>query len=610
MIIRSFLYWVILLGFFQFGYHPLRCCQATECLVLSDEEVQPTLTISHKRPHLSSACLDDIYQQLKSRNTLSEEQFAQRCLDQNNLDFTELDFQGLDLSTYDLRYTDFSGCKMRCINFYGALLCHAKFEDADLSKADCRKCDLTDADFMKAILNGACFKGAKLLGVNVREVRSSKGTLFADSKELTSKLTHEQEIKSHITELSGNPLSITLNGSLRLSAIHQTLFDDLCKLQRQGYSHTLVDFRNLEAIADQSAKPPKKLTSFGLYQLIHEFADILRSPYFKGLVERIDPQYDNSIILVQIKLPSLSLEDRIKKNSLKIPKLDLHGNIPLKIKYQWVEKFIKSFYVRGYPFVEIVTGRGLHNPKGKLGVLWTIFKSILRSEKFKPYVDDIHSIGENGGWKVDLKNPNKKIINRKGNSIKLTKDQRISKRNKEYLKDYKKEKFLRRETLRDLKYKYIMNLHQQKATPKYRKGKKGAVSKKKMLPKPSTSVKRVAVLPALGVVEVAPPALVKANLPKVAEKSKSSKKKKKNKAAKQKSIAKESSSTIPNARGLPTVSSASVSASASEKHISSKAVENLATHMKPRGKNGQQRVAWNNPPPSIYMDRSVLQELK
>lgn len=581
MIIRSFLYWILLLGFFQFGYCPLRYCQAAECLVLSDEEARPTLTISRKRPPLSSACLNDIYQQLKSHNTLSEAQFAERCREQNNLDFTGLDFRGLDLRTYDLRYADFSGCKMRGVNFYGALLCHTKFGGADLSKADCRQCDLTGADFTKAILNGARFKGAKLLGVNIKEIHSSKGTLFADLKALTSKLAHEQEIKAHITELSGNPLSITFSGSLRLSAIHQTLFDELRELQQQSHLHTLVDFRNLKSIAGQSATPPKKLTSFGLYQLTLEFAEILRSPYFKGFVERIDPQYDNSIILVQIKFPSLLLEDRIKRNSLKIPKLDLHGKIPLKIKYQWVEKFIKSSHARGYPFVEIVTGRGLNNPKGKLGVQWTIFKDILTSEKYKPYVDDIHSTNKNGGWKVDLKNPNQKITNKKGNSIKSTKDQRIRKRKKEYLQDHKKEKFLKRVTLRDLKY--IPNLHQKDATPKSRKGKEGAASKKKVLPTPPTSVKGLAARPPLGIVEVPPPALVKTRLPKVAKKPKSSKK---NKAAKQKSTAKAFPPAIPNAWGLPIVP---VSANISAPQRTTKAAENSATHTKPRGKNGQQK---------------------
>jgi uncharacterized protein YjbI with pentapeptide repeats len=89
---------------------------------------------------------------------------------------------------------------MRGVNFYGTNLCYAKFKGADLSKADCRNSDLTGADFGEAVLNRARFKGAKVLDVDVKEIHSAKGTLFADLRGLSSKQTHEQEVKDKITE--------------------------------------------------------------------------------------------------------------------------------------------------------------------------------------------------------------------------------------------------------------------------------------------------------------------------------------------------------------------------------------------------------------------------
>ncbi|MBX9805840.1 MAG: pentapeptide repeat-containing protein [Alphaproteobacteria bacterium] len=587
MISRSFIYWGIILGLSSIGFGPLGICQAMEYLALTDEEVQPPFTSSPKRSSLSSECLDEIYKRLISHNTLSEAEFNQRFRDQQFLDFRALDLRGLDLSTYDLRYADFSKCKMRGVIFYGALLCYAKFEGADLSKADCRKSDLTGADFERAILNGARFKGAKILDVKIKGIRSAKGTLFADLRGLSSKQAHEQEIKDKISDLTGNPLSMMFEGSCSLSEIHQTLFENLCELQRQSHSHTMVDFRNLQAIKDQSAESPIPLTALDLHELTKEFAEILRSPYFKGLVERIYPQYDHSIIVVQMKLLGGTLEDRIKKNSLKMPRLDLHGKIPLSIKYKWVEKFVKASQARGCPSVEIVTGRGLNNPSGIMGVQWTIFKDILTSEKYQPYVEDIHSTSKNGGWIVDLKNPNQKITNTKKISPKSRKDKRVGKRDRKNLKDHKEAKFLKRATLRD--EKYIPNLHEKEAKLKPVKAKTRVLSKRKRRAMPPLSIKGFALIPALGVVESPQPVLVKGQPSKAKSKAKSSRKKKK--ADKKKAAVTASSSVAPNVGGLQTtpVSASVVTEPTAGKKRSIKPANNLTTTPKLRGKMGTKR---------------------
>ena len=57
--------------------------------------------------------------------------------------------------------------------------------------------------------------------------------------------------------------------------------------------------------------------------------------------------------------------------------------------------------------VEIITGRGLNNPKGKMGVLWHACKTYLVDDKFRPYIQQIQSTSKNGGWKVIFKKDSK-----------------------------------------------------------------------------------------------------------------------------------------------------------------------------------------------------------
>jgi hypothetical protein len=83
--------------------------------------------------------------------------------------------------------------------------------------------------------------------------------------------------------------------------------------------------------------------------------------------------------------------------------LDLHGKVSLGKKKKQIDKFVEESYWHSRGTIEIITGRGLHNPDGKMGILWRLCKDYLSSGEFKNYIQAIHPTSENGGWRLSLK---------------------------------------------------------------------------------------------------------------------------------------------------------------------------------------------------------------
>lgn len=157
-----------------------------------------------------------------------------------------------------------------------------------------------------------------------------------------------------------------------------------------------------------------------------------------------------------------------KKTSLTVPKLDLHGETPLDTKCNWVAQFVKNAQSRGYSHVEIITGRGIHNPSGTRGIQWALFKRILTSKSYRPYVDSIQSLNKDGAWRVNLKSS---AIKTKKNR-KLDNPVSLKKGNKSDLKLKRKVKsksvFLERNKLRLEKYKlgFLVQKRAKRQVPK------------------------------------------------------------------------------------------------------------------------------------------------
>lgn len=83
--------------------------------------------------------------------------------------------------------------------------------------------------------------------------------------------------------------------------------------------------------------------------------------------------------------------------------LDLHGKISLGKKKKQIDKFVEESYWHSRGTIEIITGRGLHNPDGKMGTLWRLCKDYLSNGKLKDYIQAIQPTSKNGGWRISLK---------------------------------------------------------------------------------------------------------------------------------------------------------------------------------------------------------------
>lgn len=402
---------------------------------------------NYKQEANFSDTLDRVYRQIQLNNKITYAKFRDRCSDPRNLNFTKLDWRNTDLSNLNLMNADFSYCNMKKAIFYGSNLTNAKFSGADLTKVDFRHTDLTSSEFTGAILNGARLNGSIIHDIQYHKIKSAKGCPFEDRAFLSSAVAFEQELHDHIAQLSGTPQSITLKKNHTLKGIYQLLYNGLTMRQKKGISNTLIDFRNLRFIYDSNFRAEPVEDSY-LYPLLQEFVRFLKAPHFQNLVAGVYPKYRQSLLVVKIKSQDPTFAAKRRSMSLEAPKLDLHGKIPLTIKRKWVVQFVKDAQTRGHPYVEIITGRGIHNPSGIIGVQWNLFKEVLESEDYRSYVNNIQSLNKNGGWKVNLKSL---FMKKKSDNSMAIKKWGI----REIRKEKSKVTLLMRKELRTQKYKLI-----------------------------------------------------------------------------------------------------------------------------------------------------------
>lgn len=427
--------------------------------------------------------LKKIFLQLHQHKRITQEEFDRRCANPNALDFTDLDFIDCDLSYLTIINADFSRAKLRRASFYGSVLERIKFCQADCSKSDNRKMTLTVGDYTGATLNGARFEGSTLIDIIHAGIRASKGCLFEDSKTLTSKLTRDKELKEQVQSLSGSPQSICLIGTLTSESIYQTVYEGLVCCQKRNQRFTLVDFRKLVSINKHTDFPKEPISFMALYSLVQDYLELFRTPCFKEVVVCAYDHIDELLILVELNIHEASMQEHQKMTHFNRPKLDLHGKIPLQIKRKWVDQFIKKSHAHGYPTIEIITGTGLHNPSGILGQQWNIIRDILRNNKYRPYIQDIHTLGKNGGWRVDLKDSRIKTKFRNGDSIKHKALKPTKSKNYFRFKNHAKTRFLITESQREHKYRF---LNPPKPTPQTEVVAKAKAPPQKAKAKPST----------------------------------------------------------------------------------------------------------------------------
>ena len=318
--------------------------------------------------------------------------------------------QGADIRRINLEGADFTNANLKGVDFSGANLSKALFIHADLSKVNFHQAKLTEADLTDAIINGAKFKEASLLGIQYHFIRSAKGTLFEDKQELLEKLTHEQKIDTIKKEfLNGATCFLSIDKAWSLRKIHEYLYERLNEFYEDGREYIILDFHSLSFSNEKlEGFRNSSLEASGI-EKVQQCVEFLQTPFFSVSVKKVMPIWDSQAIIVFLKDEDIGLP----KKSLYYKSLDLHGKFPLDVKYRWIDNFIKTASCHHTYTIEIITGRGIHNPHGKMGVLWNLCRQYLLSEKFESYIQEIHPINKQGGWKIILKDSQQ---NRRGKS--------------------------------------------------------------------------------------------------------------------------------------------------------------------------------------------------
>jgi hypothetical protein len=311
--------------------------------------------------------------------------------------------QGADLKALNLKNIDFSGANLEGVNFSRANLKGANFsganlkgaicENAEMPKANFFRADLKRANFTGANLNGAKFKKARVLHLKYDSVRSAKGTLFENKSVLLKRLMEEEKVHAiKKVFLAGKTPSIPIKRTFSLQIIHKYLQEKLDSLCKKGQEYIILDFRSLN-------EPPTSSLVEIQADKAEECFNFLQAPLFRTLVKRVIPICKNQALIIFLQNESSIVWD---KKPLRAT-LDLHGKTPLLLKYQWIDNLIKKSYCNKAYAIEIITGRGLHNSEGKMGVLWNLCREYLLSKKLQPYVHEIYSISKQGGWRIVLK---------------------------------------------------------------------------------------------------------------------------------------------------------------------------------------------------------------
>lgn len=295
---------------------------------------------------------------------------------------------------YNLENAKLDGLNLRKANFSHAQLKGASFVGTKLSKANFYLANLRGVDFTNAYVEGANFKQAHLLDIIYTGIKA-KGTLLADERSLERKIKFEKFIEESEEKLEKNQAYKPL---LKLSLSSEKLVFYCCGLVMSplNFSHSsmILDFRNFKF------KKPEK------FSLIKDLLSYFHSSYFKVFVKEAVSICDNEALLVVFPLQNNNQNDVVlKENLFSKQQLDLHGPATLNVKFQEIDTFIKEAYERQYPYVEIISGRGIHNSKGDMGVLWKTCFNYLREKKFSMYMckESIVSINKQGGWRIALR---------------------------------------------------------------------------------------------------------------------------------------------------------------------------------------------------------------
>jgi len=235
-----------------------------------------------------------------------------------------------------------AGKPVHCQNFD---LRGAKLEGFDLRDGDFSGADFSGANLKGANLSKANLKGANLSGANLKGANLSKANLQS-AKFVNAELQKANLCYAYLTKA------------------------DLSYANMNGAKFKGADLHKVKYWEVGSAKGTLLDDKGFIASLNIEEYDAERKPEF---------------------------QTSSNKNSL-----DLHGKIALDTKYQWIDKFIRAAYNRHLKTVEIITGRGLNNPSGKMGILWNLCGHYLLNGKFKHSIRGIHSISNDGGWEVFL----------------------------------------------------------------------------------------------------------------------------------------------------------------------------------------------------------------
>ena len=107
--------------------------------------------------------------------------------------------------------------------------------------------------------------------------------------------------------------------------------------------------------------------------------------------------------------------------------LDLHGDRSPKSSLTLLRQFITHSYSLDRPQVEVVTGRGLHNQSGTMGVLWNKVGNELRGN-LRGYVKDAVSKNRGGAYEVTLRGRITKGMRKKLGAKKRIKEKKKNRR--------------------------------------------------------------------------------------------------------------------------------------------------------------------------------------
>lgn len=208
----------------------------------------------------------------------------------------------------------------------------------------CSNFDLQNANLKRLNLKNADFTQANLKGANFSE-SNLKGAIFFNAKAQKANFSHSNLKKSNL-------IYSNLNGANFRYA----------NLSKANFDHATINGAKFKKAQLENAKYKNVYSKKGCF-----------------------------------------LEDLSNTKTKKNNSLDLHDSVSMKSKSYEIEKFIKSSYKKNFKTVEIITGRGIHNPDKVMGIQWNWCKTYLLNKKFNAYIKGIQSLNKNGCWKVFLK---------------------------------------------------------------------------------------------------------------------------------------------------------------------------------------------------------------